>query len=115
MTLLKKVSQPIETANGLPNPLYTDPAVYAEESRKLLLGNWSGIAFEGDAGPVAQQQLAALFRVDRRVGVEGVGQAVGGFDRLGHFFQERHGAGSFCLTPSGLINLSQCLLADSDP
>ena len=33
MTLLKKVSQPIETANGLPNPLYTDPAVYARPSR----------------------------------------------------------------------------------
>ncbi|MBL6773305.1 MAG: Rieske 2Fe-2S domain-containing protein, partial [Alphaproteobacteria bacterium] len=63
MTLLKKVSQPIETANGLPNPLYTDPAVYAEESRTLLLGNWSGIAFEGDVpevGDVYPVELAGV-------------------------------------------------------
>ena len=63
MTLLKKVSQPIETANGLPNPLYTDPAVYAEESRRLLLGNWSGIAFEGDVpevGDVYPVELAGV-------------------------------------------------------
>ena len=63
MTLLKKVSQPIETANGLPNPLYTDPVVYAEESRKLLLGNWSGIAFEGDVpevGDVYPIELAGV-------------------------------------------------------
>ena len=38
MTLLKKVSQPIETANGLPNPLYTDPAVYAEEEPQAVAG-----------------------------------------------------------------------------
>ena len=91
MTLLKKVSQPIETANGLPNPLYTDPAVYAEESRRLLLGNWSGIAFEGDVPEVGDVYPVELANVPLVV--------VRGRDREIRVFESRlppsrHGAGA---------------------
>jgi len=52
MTILKKVQQPVENANGLPNEFYTDPAKYSEETNRLLLGQWSGIAFAGDVPEV---------------------------------------------------------------
>ena len=63
MSYLAKVQQSVETANGLPNEFYTDPAVYAEETKRLLLGQWSGIAFEGDVpevGDVYPVELAGV-------------------------------------------------------
>ena len=52
MTLLEKVQKPVDQANGLPNEHYTDQSVYNEEVKKLLLGQWSGLAFEGDVPEV---------------------------------------------------------------
>ena len=38
----------IEEASGLPNPLYNDPELFAEERDRLLGKTWSGIGFAGD-------------------------------------------------------------------
>ena len=45
---LEAVMRPVETARGLPNEHYIDEAVFAEESKAVLLNNWSGIGFGKD-------------------------------------------------------------------
>jgi len=47
-TDLSAVRQSIETALGLPNAHYTDPALHAEETRALLLDGWAGLAVTAD-------------------------------------------------------------------
>ena len=47
-TDLAAVIQPVNTARGLPNPFYTDPAVFEEEKRRVFLGNWAGLGFAKD-------------------------------------------------------------------
>lgn len=47
-TDLTAVRQSIETALGLPNANYTDPALHAEETRALLLDGWAGLAVTAD-------------------------------------------------------------------
>ncbi len=57
-TDISTVRQPVETANGLPNAHYVDPAVFAEEREAVLFANWAGLAVAsdvpepGDAKPV---------------------------------------------------------------
>ena len=55
---LTAVRRPIDKAHGLPNSHYTDPTVYAEETRALLAGEWAGLGVaaqvpeSGDAVPI---------------------------------------------------------------
>ena len=55
---LERARQPVETANGLPNPFYTDPAVREVEKQAAFFDTWAGLAFAkdvpngGDAMPV---------------------------------------------------------------
>lgn len=55
---LDAVLADVETARGLPNAHYVDPAMFEEERRKVLFANWAGIGFgkdvpePGDAKPV---------------------------------------------------------------
>lgn len=57
-TDISKVRQSVETANGLPNPHYIDPQVFAEEREAVLFANWAGLGVAadvpepGDAKPV---------------------------------------------------------------
>ncbi len=54
----EQVLQPIETARGLPNTVYTDTAAHAEECRRVFGGGWACLGFAhdvrepGDAYPV---------------------------------------------------------------
>ncbi len=49
---LSAVTRPVAVARGLPNPCYTDAAVFEREKRSLFFGNWAGIGFAADApGP----------------------------------------------------------------
>lgn len=58
LTNLSKVSASVDTANGLPNAHYIDPAVFEEEKHALLFSQWAGLAVAadvpepGDAKPV---------------------------------------------------------------
>ncbi|SLN73331.1 Terephthalate 1,2-dioxygenase, terminal oxygenase component subunit alpha 1 [Roseovarius gaetbuli] len=58
LTNLSTVSASVETANGLPNAHYIDPAVFEEEKHALLFSQWAGLAVgadvpePGDAKPV---------------------------------------------------------------
>ncbi|MEP1443868.1 MAG: aromatic ring-hydroxylating dioxygenase subunit alpha [Hyphomicrobiales bacterium] len=45
---LEAVMRPVETARGLPNEHYIDEAVFAEESKAVLLNNWAGVGFGKD-------------------------------------------------------------------
>lgn len=45
---LSAVRRPIDSAHGLPNAHYTDPAVYDEEREALLMAGWSGLAVTAD-------------------------------------------------------------------
>ena len=47
-TDLSNVRASIETANGLPNAHYIDPAVFAEERDALLYRQWAGLAVAAD-------------------------------------------------------------------
>ena len=55
---LTAVHAPVETARGLPNAHYIDPAVFAEERTALLFDQWAGLAVAsdvpepGDAKPI---------------------------------------------------------------
>lgn len=55
---LTLVMRPVETAHGLPNAHYMDPAYWDEEKNAVLFGSWSGIAVAsdvpepGDAKPI---------------------------------------------------------------
>ena len=48
LTSLENAMLPIEDASGLPNPLYNDPDMFAEERDRLLGKTWSGVGFAGD-------------------------------------------------------------------
>ena len=49
---LGPVTRPVETARGLPNPFYTDPAVFEAEKERLFFRNWAALGFASDvAGP----------------------------------------------------------------
>lgn len=68
---LSAVMTPINTANGLPNQHYIDPAIFAEEKRSVLFASWSGIGFgkdipeTGDAKPVDFLGMPLLMVRDR--------------------------------------------------
>ncbi|WP_170428678.1 aromatic ring-hydroxylating oxygenase subunit alpha [Ruegeria arenilitoris] len=68
---LSSVLTPVNTAKGLPNEHYIDPAVFAEERGSVLFANWSGIGFgkdipdAGDAKPVDFLGMPILMVRDR--------------------------------------------------
>ncbi|MCV6594463.1 MAG: aromatic ring-hydroxylating dioxygenase subunit alpha [Silicimonas sp.] len=68
---LSSVLQEVDTANGLPNAHYIDPAMFEEERRAVLFANWSGIGFgkdipePGDAKPVDFLGMPILLVRDR--------------------------------------------------
>ncbi len=47
LTDLTTVRRPIDEAGGLPNAHYTDPNVFAEETRAALTSTWAGLAVAG--------------------------------------------------------------------
>lgn len=47
-TDLSSVQRPIDSANGLPNAHYQDPAIHAEETSALLQNEWAGLAATAD-------------------------------------------------------------------
>jgi choline monooxygenase len=55
---LSAVRRPVETANGLPNAHYIDPAMWDEEKHAVLFASWAGLAVAsevpepGDAKPI---------------------------------------------------------------
>ena len=59
LSLLDAIRAPIESARGLPNAHYTDPATIAAETRAVLERQWAGLAVgadvpeRGDAKPVS--------------------------------------------------------------
>lgn len=68
---LSAVMQPVETAQGLPNSHYIDPAVYEEERHALLFSQWAGLAVAadvpeiGDAKPIDFLGMPLLLVRDR--------------------------------------------------
>lgn len=70
-SVLSPVLADVNTANGLPNEHYIDPAVFAEERQSVLYANWSGIGFGkdvpeiGDARPVDFLGMPLLVVRDR--------------------------------------------------
>ena len=70
-TDITAVRRPIETAHGLPNAHYIDPAVYAEERDAVLFDNWAGLGVAsdipeiGDAVPVSFLGMPLLMVRDR--------------------------------------------------
>jgi len=48
LNVLDAVRAPIESARGLPNSHYTDPATIAEENEAVLRRTWAGLAVGGD-------------------------------------------------------------------
>ncbi len=68
---LLAVRQPIETAHGLPNAHYTDPATHAAETRACLTGTWAALAVAaevpepGDALPLSFLGIPLLLIRDR--------------------------------------------------
>lgn len=71
LTDLSRVKEPLNTANGLPNAHYIDPAVFAEERDALLFGQWAGLAVAadvpeaGDAKPITFMGMPLLLLRDR--------------------------------------------------
>ncbi|MGR3615864.1 MAG: aromatic ring-hydroxylating oxygenase subunit alpha [Paracoccaceae bacterium] len=69
---LGAVRQPIEQANGLPNAHYVDASVHIDESRHILLNQWSGLATaaevpeNGDAVPIEFAQIPLLLVRDKQ-------------------------------------------------
>ena len=59
-TDLAAVTQPVNTARGLPNRFYTDRAVFEQEKRRVFFRNWAGLGLAkdlpepGDAMPSAK-------------------------------------------------------------
>ena len=72
---LDAVRRPIETANGLPNAHYVDPAVFDVEKAAVLCANWSGLAVAaevpeiGDAKPIEFLGMPLLLVRDRNAQV----------------------------------------------
>ncbi len=68
---LNSVRQPITSANGLANPHYIDPRIFAEERDALLFDGWAGLAVvedvpePGDATPIDFTGLPLLLIRDR--------------------------------------------------
>ena len=68
---LDAVRRPIETANGLPNAHYIDPAVFDIEKQAVLCANWAGLAVAadvpepGDAKPITFLGMPLLLVRDR--------------------------------------------------
>ena len=56
--VLGPVTAPVATARGLPNPFYTDPALFEAEKERLFFRGWAALGFAsdvpgpGDARPV---------------------------------------------------------------
>ncbi len=46
--MLDQVKQPIESARGLPNAVYTDPAVFDLERKEIFSKSWTAIGFASD-------------------------------------------------------------------
>ena len=71
VTDLASVRAPVETANGLPNAHYIDPAVYTEEKHALLYAQWAGLAVgadvpePGDAVPLTFLGMPLLLLRDK--------------------------------------------------
>jgi len=71
LTDLSTVRRSVDTAHGLPNAHYTDPAVIAEENDALLLRQWAGLAVgaevpeNGDAVPLSFLGIPLLLIRDR--------------------------------------------------
>ncbi|MFO8126577.1 aromatic ring-hydroxylating oxygenase subunit alpha [Yoonia sp.] len=69
---LDAVRQPVETAHGLPNAHYTDPAVFDLEKHAVLSSSWAGLAVTadvpdvGDAKPVEFLGIPLLLVRDRQ-------------------------------------------------
>jgi phenylpropionate dioxygenase-like ring-hydroxylating dioxygenase large terminal subunit len=70
-TDLTQVRRPIQQANGLPNPHYTDQRVYEEEKSALLASQWAGLAVAadvpdaGDAVPITFLGMPLLLIRDK--------------------------------------------------
>ena len=63
MSDLAAVQNSIETAKGLPNRFYTDPATYAAEREQIFFAGWSALAFGKDIpnpGDVKPVQLLGM-------------------------------------------------------
>jgi len=58
-TELAAITQPVNTARGLPNRFYVDRDVFEEEKRRVFFRNWAGLGFAkdvpepGDARPIS--------------------------------------------------------------
>ncbi|MEM6897887.1 MAG: aromatic ring-hydroxylating dioxygenase subunit alpha [Pseudomonadota bacterium] len=71
MSALDAVRRPISQANGLPNAHYTDPEVFAQESKATLLSTWAGLAVgadvptPGDAKPIEFLGIPLLLLRDK--------------------------------------------------
>ncbi len=70
-TSLAAVRRPVDTANGLPNAHYIDPAMWDEEKNAVLFANWAGLAVAaevpepGDAKPIEFLGIPLLLLRDR--------------------------------------------------
>ena len=70
-TDLTPVRRSVETANGLPNAHYNDPALWDEERNAVLFASWSGLAVaadvpeDGDAKPIEFLGIPLLLVRDR--------------------------------------------------
>ncbi|MFT5742638.1 MAG: choline monooxygenase [Paracoccaceae bacterium] len=68
---LSAVRAPLETAQGLPNAHYVDPAMYEVEKHAVLFASWSGLAVaadvpeNGDAVPMEFAGIPLLLLRDR--------------------------------------------------
>jgi len=68
---LRAVLQPVETARGLPNACYIDPACFEAEKHAVLHANWAGLAVAsevpepGDALPLTFLGMPLLLLRDR--------------------------------------------------
>ncbi|PHQ80384.1 MAG: (2Fe-2S)-binding protein, partial [Thalassobium sp.] len=68
---LSAVRAPLETAHGLPNAHYVDPAMFEEEKHAVLFASWAGLAVaadvpeNGDAVPLEFAGIPLLLIRDR--------------------------------------------------
>jgi phenylpropionate dioxygenase-like ring-hydroxylating dioxygenase large terminal subunit len=58
---LEKVLGPVETARGLPNAAYIDPAVFAVEQERVFARNWACIGFAKDLPNAGDLKPIELF------------------------------------------------------
>src|SRR5437899_8690547 len=58
---LERVIGPIETARGLPNAAYIDPAVFAAERDRVFARNWACIGFAKDIPQAGDLKPIVLF------------------------------------------------------